>query len=340
MHELPDPARPGVNLVDVEPALERGPDGPGHTDAYWIGGTDLGATVTDRTADWALVFGDTFERPPSAAAGAPRSGVRYGLGAHRAGLDRVGRGRVVRAPGRRLPASAEVDAATSSPCCPPTCCARAECSPARDGVPGAGGHVWWTELYRSTDNGVSWEPTGCRWSGDHQDGLFQTPTWERGGDAVYAFTTGFQRQHGMILHRVPEDRVTSRSDCSPGASTPTVGLGKHLPALPGGSASCRYDERRWPGTRRWTRRVLRRRCVPDGRARPLTHRAPRGPRRAAATGRRGPRARRVAQLYGGYILPGSTWARLFLVVSQWNTGTNWPYHTMQFEADVSQRRRR
>ena len=28
---------------------------------------------------------------------------------------------------------------------------------------------------------------------------------------------------------------------------------------------------------------------------------------------------RVAQLYGGYILPGSTWSRLFLMVSQWNS---------------------
>ena len=41
-------------------------------------------------------------------------------------------------------------------------------------------------------------------------------------------------------------------------------------------------------------------------------------------------AGRVAQLYGGYILPGSTRADLHLMVSQWNTDTNWPYRTMQF----------
>ena len=46
-------------------------------------------------------------------------------------------------------------------------------------------------------------------------------------------------------------------------------------------------------------------------------------------------AGRVAQLYGGYILPGSTWADLHLVVSQWNTATNWPYRAMQFRVDVS-----
>ena len=45
-------------------------------------------------------------------------------------------------------------------------------------------------------------------------------------------------------------------------------------------------------------------------------------------------AGRVAQLYGGYIVPGSTLADLHLVVSQWNTATNWPYRAMQFATDV------
>jgi hypothetical protein len=47
-------------------------------------------------------------------------------------------------------------------------------------------------------------------------------------------------------------------------------------------------------------------------------------------------AGRVAQLYGGYIVPGSTLSELHLVVSQWNTATNWPYHAMQFRTDVSE----
>ena len=44
----------------------------------------------------------------------------------------------------------------------------------------------------------------------------------------------------------------------------------------------------------------------------------------------------VAQLYGGYVLPGSTLRELHLVVSQWNTSTNWPYRAMQFRTDVSE----
>src|SRR5690606_37819448 len=37
----------------------------------------------------------------------------------------------------------------------------------------------------------------------------------------------------------------------------------------------------------------------------------------------------VSQLYGGYIVPGSTLDDLHLLVSQWNAGTGGPYWTQQ-----------
>ena len=43
----------------------------------------------------------------------------------------------------------------------------------------------------------------------------------------------------------------------------------------------------------------------------------------------------VAQLYGGYVLPGSRFdiaGGIGLVVSQWNTDAGWPYRAMQFKA--------
>lgn len=46
---------------------------------------------------------------------------------------------------------------------------------------------------------------------------------------------------------------------------------------------------------------------------------------------------RVAQLYGGYVLPGSRLDRaggVGLVVSQWNTARGWPYRVMQFRATL------
>jgi hypothetical protein len=46
---------------------------------------------------------------------------------------------------------------------------------------------------------------------------------------------------------------------------------------------------------------------------------------------------RVAQLYGGYLLPGSRLdvaGGVGLVVSQWNTAKCWPYRVMQFRATL------
>src|SRR5918999_432879 len=71
------------------------------------------------------------------------------------------------------------------------------------------GNVRWTELHRSRDGGRTWRPTGTRWPADLHGGLFQMLTWERGTDGwVYALTTGFQRAHGLLLHRVPETALT------------------------------------------------------------------------------------------------------------------------------------
>ena len=46
---------------------------------------------------------------------------------------------------------------------------------------------------------------------------------------------------------------------------------------------------------------------------------------------------RVAQLYGGYVLPGSRGgveAGIGLMVSQWHTAHGWPYRTMQFRVTL------
>jgi hypothetical protein len=45
----------------------------------------------------------------------------------------------------------------------------------------------------------------------------------------------------------------------------------------------------------------------------------------------------VAQLYGGYVLPGSRLdvrGGVGLVVSQWNTTSGWPYRAMQFTSTL------
>jgi len=47
----------------------------------------------------------------------------------------------------------------------------------------------------------------------------------------------------------------------------------------------------------------------------------------------------LSQLYGGYIVPGSTLRNLHLVVSHWNTtdDSNWPYRAMQYRHNASTR---
>ena len=41
----------------------------------------------------------------------------------------------------------------------------------------------------------------------------------------------------------------------------------------------------------------------------------------------------MAQLYGPYVLPGSTLDDLHLLCSQWNTGEGWPYHVQQYRVE-------
>ncbi len=45
----------------------------------------------------------------------------------------------------------------------------------------------------------------------------------------------------------------------------------------------------------------------------------------------------LSQLYGGYIVPGSTLRNLHLVVSHWNTtdDSNWPYRAMQYRHNAT-----
>jgi len=321
--------------------------GPGHTDRFDVGGTDLGATVVAPDGRLVSVFGDTFSRTGVGGRGWRSPVVLFGDPATvTTGLEwtgSAGRGdrarqvvrylhKGVRRWGRRVRRVTTV--------LPTDLITVGGAIYLHVMVCRELGNVRWTELHRSTDNGVTWRPTGTRWRADHHDGLFQMLTWERGDDGwVYAYSTGFQRAHGLLLHRVPEDRIAAPAAWqSWGLVEGTWGWGNAATiVLPGrfGELGLRRVEGRWllcafdDGNYRMDVRAL------DAPTADL-HVAP------CATVLQGcgwddedHSAGRVAQLYGGYILPGSTFADLELVVSQWNTGTNWPYRSMQFRADVS-----
>lgn len=316
--------------------------GPGHTDLFGVGGTDLGAMTTAPDGRLVAVFGDTFD---GAGVGGPgwRSPVVLFAdpGSVYAGLEWTGSAgpsadyadqvlayrhdsRIAR---RRITTILPTDVITVGD----TMYLHVM---ACQGL----GNVHWTEIHRSVDQGVSWEPTGAWWPGDLHGHLFQMLTWELGDDGwVYALTTGFRRDAGLLLHRVPADRLTDPEAWEGwGWADGTWAWGRPPTlVLPGafGELSLRRVDGGW-----WLA------AFDAGRYRIDLLRLDDGPTTNLHTARRytviegsgwhdEDHARgRVAQPYGGYIVPGSTADEMHLVVSQWNTGTNWPYRSMHFRA--------
>lgn len=312
--------------------------GPGHTDRFGIGGTDLGVIAMAPDERLVSVFGDTFERAgvggpgwrsPVVLFGDPMTvqvGVEWtgaaGPGNYAHQVLNYEHGAIIR--GQRVTTMLPTDLIKigNAMYLHVMVC---------EGL----GNVRWTELHRSPDNGETWEPTGVAWPGDHHGGLFQMLTWERGHDGyVYVFSTGFQRDKGLILQRVPEEQVTVPAAWSSWGyrdhkwawgNPPTLVLdGKY------GELCLRRSGTRWlltffdAGNYRIDGMSL------DSPTANL-YQAPWetlliGCSWEAEDHNRG----LVAQLYGGYIIPDSPSGNLHLIVSQWNTRTNWPYRAMQF----------
>jgi hypothetical protein len=324
--------------------------GPGFTDRFGIGGTDLGATTTAPDGRLVSVFGDTFAAPRAGGRGWRSPVVLFGdpasvpTGIRWTGS--AGRGRRARQVVRYLHQFPRRYAGAwwrVTTVLPTDVIAIGDTLYLHVMVCRELGTVRWTEIHASRDNGVSWRPTGVRWPGDHHGGLFQMLTWERGDDGyVYAFTTGFQRAHGLVLHRVPEDRITTPSAWRSWGFTEADGWAWDRPptvALPGafGELSLRRVQDRW---------LLSAFDAGNYRIDVLDLDSPlddlHTARRTTVLHGCGwddedHAAGRVAQLYGGYVVPGSTTADLHLVVSQWNTARNRPYKAMQFRVDLTTR---
>lgn len=320
--------------------------GPGHTDRFGVGGTDLGAAALAPDGRLVAVFGDTFARsrvggpgwrspvvlfgdPTTVARGLVWTGAA-GLGDH---ADQVVRYRHhgVRRWGRRVRRVTTV--------LPTDLITLGDEMFLHVMVCRELGNVRWTEIHRSRDDGETWQPTGVRLPADLYDGHVQVLTWEHDGEYVYVLSTGFQRDKGLILQRVLTHRLLDVAAWEPwGLAQDGWGWG-HPPTvvLPGrfGELSLRrvqdafvlavFDD----GHYRMDVMVL------DSPVADL-HAAPRATVLSGVDWTEEDHGGgRVAQLYGGYILPGSTLADLHLVVSQWNTAQGWPYRAMQFSVDVS-----
>ncbi len=165
-------------------------------------------------------------------------------------------------------------------------------------------------------------------------------SWEQGVDGyVYVFSTGFQRDKGLLLQRVPADRLADpagwegwgyRDGEWAWGNPPTVALtGEH------GELCLRRIEGRWLlaffDARGYRIDVV----ILDSPTANLDRAQRETLVHGTSWGTENHAQGRVAQPYGGYLVPGSTLEDLHLVVSQWNTATNWPYRAMQFRADIS-----
>ncbi|MGH3775349.1 MAG: DUF4185 domain-containing protein [Pseudonocardiaceae bacterium] len=317
--------------------------GPGHTDRFGIGGTDLGVTVVAPDGRLVSVFGDTFDNAGVGGPGWRSPVVLFGDPAtSRTGIVWAG----AAGPGDyahqvlAYEHGAIIDGHTVTTVLPTDIITIGDEMYLHAMVCEGLGNVHWTELHRSTDNGETWMHTGVTWPGGHHGGLFQMLTCEHGGDGyVYVCSTGFQRDKGLMLQRVPADRLTDpaawqawgyRDGEWAWGNPPTVALTGEL-----GELCLRRVEGRWllaffdAGGYRID--VL---CLDsptanmyEAQRKTLVH----GTSWDAENHAEG----RVAQLYGGYLVPGSTLDDLHLVVSQWNTATNWPYRAMQFHANVT-----
>ena len=218
------------------------------------------------------------------------------------------------------------------------------------------GTVIWTEIWRSDDSGISWTHMGerAKFPGDLHGGHAQCWSWDYDPDTqwVYVVSTGFQRDKGIILRRVRPEDIGDRSEYmgwsfaggqwgwggEPTAITP---LGETWGEL----TFRRLRKNKWIlGGFLSSKYSLGYRIVRSPAAN--MHTTPIQMPIVGTTWDDEDHAKsRVAQLYGGYVLPASRFGVVGgfgLVVSQWNTASGWPYRAMQFKVSIkdSTRQRR
>jgi hypothetical protein len=327
--------------------------GPGITDRWGVTCTDLGASITAPNGTLVSVFGDTF------------SGNSVGDGDWRSPVILIGTGDANHPISYQRAAGADPDYAQQL--------WRYTHRTGRSGRPRRGistvipsdllrvddtlylhaivnrgfGNVVWTEIWKSDDSGISWRHLGAdaKFPAELHDGHAQCWSWDYdpAGGWIYVVSTGFQRDKGIILKRVRSENIADLSKYSGwGRACGRWSWGKEpTPLTPAGEAWGELSLRRLANGK-WilggflsSKYALGYRVIDSPtavRGAPLQL-----PVVGSAWDAEDHARSRVAQLYGGYVLPGSKLdvdGGVGLVVSQWNTARGWPYRAMQFRATL------
>jgi Domain of unknown function (DUF4185) len=325
--------------------------GPGLTDQWGVNCTDLGASVIAPDGSLVSVFGDTF------------SGDAVGQGDWRSPVILIGSGDATHPIAYRRAGGADPGFAQQlwhyahrtgragrprrgiSTVIPSDLLRVGDALYLHAIVNRGFGNVVWTEIWRSDDSGRSWRHLDAKFPAGLHDGHAQCWTWDHNPDDgwIYVASTGFQRDKGIILQRVRPAHLTDRRKYSGwgrrkglwswGAQpTPVTPAGETWGEL----SLRRLDNGKWIlGGFLSSDYALGYRVMnsPIGvRSAPLQR-----PVVGSAWDDEDHAGGRVAQLYGGYVLPGSKLdvpGGVGVVVSQWNTDHGWPYRAMQFRVTL------
>ncbi|WP_245713948.1 DUF4185 domain-containing protein [Nocardia vaccinii] len=347
------PPSPSTRTIDPGPKVTRPKKikdvtGPGHTDGFGIGGTDLGVMCRTPSGRILAVFGDTFRDP---GVGGPEWRSPVGLFSDTTALDdgiewSEACGDDPKYAGQLIDYSHDNGEFTTI--LPSDVITVGDKIYLHVMVNNGLQHVIRTELWRSDDDGRHWTNTGVRFPADLHHNLAQLITWDLHPNGwVYIMSTSFTRNDPLILRRVPHDQIEN-PDAYQGwgwadggwnwASPPTPVLEDVTSGAKFGETSLRYIQGQWflvnfdASTSDGSGIDVR---VFADITENLYQTRKTTPIRGTAWGMEGDDA--VAQLYGPSIIPGSTPDGGFhILLSQWNTAAanGWPYRVMQFKIPV------
>lgn len=193
-----------------------------------------------------------------------------------------------------------------------------------------------TEVWSSKDNGATWQPTKANFPADAWGGIMHNMTWEKHVDGFTYMYCSKYRNSDLYMFRIKTENLWNGAAYEPWGWTQEKGWAwgqRPTPILKGKFGEMclrRLDDKfllTWFDVDAYAIKAF----VVDQPWSDLTAARPTTLLHGGAWGAES--NDRVAQLYGSYVVPGSSLSDLHLIVSQWNTtkgAKDTPYHAMHF----------